>query len=112
MRLVLASDTHEQHQSLAVPDGDVFIHAGDVSYRGDLRAIGAFGRWLQALPHRHKIVIAGNHDWAFQIKPVSARRELGDGTHGITYLQDSGVTIEEVSFWGSPWQVWFNDWGL
>jgi predicted phosphohydrolase len=112
MRLVVASDTHEQHAGLDVPDGDAFIHAGDLTFRGDLRAIRAFGAWVQALPHKHKIIIAGNHDWAFEREPASARVAIGDGTQGVMYLQDSGVTIDGVSFWGSPWQPWFLDWAF
>ena len=112
MRLVLASDTHEQHGEIAVPDGDVFIHAGDFTYRGDLKAIGSFGSWLASLPHERKIVIAGNHDWAFERQPVAARSAIGDGRRGISYLQDSGLTIAGISFWGSPWQPWFYDWAF
>jgi len=29
MRLVVISDTHELHRELAVPPGDLLIHAGD-----------------------------------------------------------------------------------
>ena len=34
MRLVLVSDSHCRHRHLDVPDGDVFIHAGDFTYFG------------------------------------------------------------------------------
>jgi predicted phosphodiesterase len=112
MRLVIASDTHEQHAGLVVPDGDVFIHCGDLTYRGDLQAIANAGKWIRSLPHRHKIVIAGNHDWAFELKLDAARSRLGDGEDGLVYLQDFGVTIDGVSFWGSPWQPWFFDWAF
>jgi predicted phosphodiesterase len=112
MRLVIASDTHEQHGKVSLPDGDIFIHAGDFTYNGDLRAIKAFGDWVAALPHKHKIIIAGNHDFAFEHIAEHARRALGDKRNGVIYLQDSGVTIEGVSFWGSPWQPWFCDWAF
>ena len=112
MRLIIASDTHEQHGGLKVPAGDVFIHAGDLTFRGDLRAIADFGAWIRQLPHQHKIVIAGNHDWAFERKPAGARSAIGEGTGGVAYLQDSGVTIDGVTFWGSPWQPWFYDWAF
>lgn len=112
LRLVIVSDTHEQHAGVVVPDGDVFIHAGDFTYNGDLKAIAAFGGWLAALPHRHKLVIAGNHDFAFEHVPAPARKALGSDKNGVRYLQDSGVTIDGVSFWGSPWQPWFMDWAF
>jgi hypothetical protein len=50
MRIIIAPDTHEQHAGLAVPDGDVFVHCGDLTYTDDLRAITAFGNWLACLP--------------------------------------------------------------
>jgi hypothetical protein len=31
---------------------------------------------------------------------------------GITYLQDSGIEIDGLKFWGSPWQPWFCDWAF
>jgi predicted phosphodiesterase len=112
MRIVIASDTHEQHAGLKVPDGDVFVHCGDLTYRGDLQAIANAGKWIRSLPHRHKIVVAGNHDWAFELKSDSARRRLGDGQDGLVYLQDFGRKIDGVRFWGSPWQPWFLDWAF
>jgi predicted phosphodiesterase len=112
VRLVLASDTHDRHHGLTVPDGDVFIHAGDFTMNGNLKAVGAFGVWIRALPHRYKIVIAGNHDRSFENTPVAAREALRDGADGLIYLQDTGVTLEGISFWGSPWQPWFRDWAF
>ena len=108
MRIVAISDTHMRHEHVVVPDGDVLIHAGDFTRRGALEDVKAFDGWLATLPHRHKIVIAGNHDWCFQIAPEQARGCL---THA-TYLEDSGAVIEGVRFWGSPWQPWFLDWAF
>jgi hypothetical protein len=28
---------------LTVPDGDLFVHTGDFTYRGDLKSVEAFG---------------------------------------------------------------------
>lgn len=109
MKLVCISDTHSLHWRIPeIPDGDVFIHAGDCLGQGTLENIEDFNDWLGTLPHRHKIVIAGNHDWAFQETPELARQAL---TNAI-YLQDSGVEIEGVRFWGSPWTPTFMDWAF
>jgi Icc-related predicted phosphoesterase len=67
-----------------------------------------FDAFLGTLPHRHKVVIAGNHDFAFEKRPAEARALL---THCI-YLQDSEATVEGVRIWGSPWQPWFYDWAF
>lgn len=112
MRLVLASDTHDRQGGLTVPEGDVFIHAGDFTMNGNLKAVAAFGAWIRALPHRHKVVIAGNHELSFEKTPAAARQALRDGADGLIYLQDGGVTLDGISFWGSPWQPWFRDWAF
>ncbi len=54
-------------------------------------------------------MIAGNHDWMFQKDPERARLLLPPD---VNYLQDSGVTIDGVKFWGSPWQPAFCDWAF
>jgi hypothetical protein len=108
----MASDTHERHSNVVVPDGDVFIHAGDFTMVGDLRKVAAFGAWVRALPHRKKLVIAGNHEITFEHSLEAALRALGNGRDGLIYLQDSGGDIDGVSFWGSPWQPWFYDWAF
>jgi Icc-related predicted phosphoesterase len=50
--------------------------------------------------------IAGNHEFVLQSHPHFAKRFPG------IYLCDSGVTINGVNFWGSPWQPWFHDWAF
>jgi Icc-related predicted phosphoesterase len=107
MRLICISDTHSLHRRISeIPDGDVLIHAGDCLGSGTLDDVEDLNDWLGALPHRYKIVIAGNHDTAFQETPELAREAL---TNAI-YLEDSGVEIEGKRFWGSPWTPTFMDW--
>jgi Icc-related predicted phosphoesterase len=108
LRLVCISDTHNRHQKLALPPGDILVHAGDFSGRGRPDEIRAFDEWLASLPHRHKVVIAGNHDFLFEKSPAEARALL---RHAV-YLQDEGVELEGLRFWGSPWQPWFFDWAF
>ena len=106
MRIVAIADTHGFTNDLTVPDGDVFVHAGDLCRSGDLGELRDAAAWIAALPHRRKIVVAGNHDWAFVRCPDDARA-LFD-----IYLEDSGVTLDGVRFWGSPWQPAFHDWAF
>ncbi len=110
MRIVAVADTHcyERHLG-ALPDGDVFVHAGDLLQRGTIDELCQAAEWLRALPHAHKLVVAGNHDWCFQRAPVVAARALAGAA---TYLEDAGTTIEGVSFWGSPWQPEFFGWAF
>ena len=106
LRIVCLSDTHLR--DVAVPPGDVLVHAGDFTMGGSLREIERFAAWIGALPHRYKIVIAGNHDFGFERHPHEARDRLD----GVTYLEDQGVEVEGLRIWGSPWQPRFRDWAF
>jgi len=107
-KIIIISDTHGLHEDVLIPDGDVLIHAGDFTAKGALSDVEVFNHFLGRLPHRHKIVIAGNHEHCFERTPHEARALL---TNAI-YLQDECVTIEGVSYYGSPWQPWFFDWAF
>ena len=108
MRIVAVADTHTFTKDLVVPDGDVFIHAGDIGRGGDLEELWPAIAWIAALPHRHKIIVAGNHDWAFVHEPAAMRALVGD----MHYLEDSVLELEGLRFYGSPWQPEFNDWAF
>jgi Icc-related predicted phosphoesterase len=106
--MVVISDTHGRHDGWHVPDGDLLVHCGDLTMRGTLAQIRDAADFLRELPHEHKVVIAGNHDFAFERSPDEARAEL----RGLTYLEDEAAVIEGVHFWGSPWQPEFYDWAF
>jgi calcineurin-like phosphoesterase family protein len=108
VRVVAVADTHGMHEQPYIPDGDIFIHAGDFTARGSFEDVDSFDRFLATLPHRHKIVIAGNHDLCFEAEPARARSRL---THA-TYLEDQAATVAGLHIWGSPWQPWFYDWAF
>ena len=108
MRIVCLSDTHNLHDRIRVPDGDLLLHAGDATMHGTAEEIAAFDAWLASLPHPHKVVVAGNHDFLFERDPERARGLL---RHAV-YLQDSGVEVLGLRIWGSPWQPWFFDWAF
>lgn len=106
--LVAISDTHALHRSVAIPDGDILVHAGDITRSGDPAEVKDLNAYLGTLPHRHKIVIAGNHDFCFERDPETSRALLSN----CTYLQDEAVFIDELWIYGSPWQPWFYDWAF
>lgn len=108
MRIVAFADTHQFHDELVVPDGDIAVCAGDVGRAGDVNEIQSFLTWFQALPHRHKLFVPGNHDGCLQRTSTALRAAFP----GITFLIDAGVVIEGVSFWGSPWTPVFHDWAF
>lgn len=49
LKIVAISDTHGQHRSLKLPNGDVIIHAGDVSRSGRPEQIQDFLDWFADL---------------------------------------------------------------
>jgi Icc-related predicted phosphoesterase len=108
MKIVCISDTHARHHLTVVPDGDILVHGGDITRHGSLEDVESFDLWLGTLPHKHKVMICGNHDFCFQKQPAEARGRI---TNAI-YLEDSGCEIEGLSFYGSPWQPWFFDWAF
>ncbi|RLN47741.1 hypothetical protein BBJ29_002028 [Phytophthora kernoviae] len=125
MKVVCVSDTHGLHdQALAIPQGDVFIHAGDFTDTGERNEVLAFNQFLGTLPHRYKIVIAGNHESTFdrefypkywhqyghrqQYDPDEVRALL---TNAL-YLEDQAVLIEGYLFYGTPWQPEFCNWAF
>jgi Icc-related predicted phosphoesterase len=111
MRLVLASDTHEQEEKVVVPDGDIFIHTGDATYHGAVDRIAKFANWLRGLPHKHKVFIAGNHDFCFENRDrdvcVNLIRESG-----TIYLENEAIEIDGLKIYGSPCSAWYFDWAF
>lgn len=110
MRLVITSDTHGRHDLIEnLPEGDIFVHAGDFMNFGLApEEIISFNRWLSKQPIKYSVVCGGNHDRYFQKMPEFARRSLNKAT----YLENTGVTIEGVSFWGSPYNPEFLNWAF
>ncbi len=109
MRIVCISDTHNCNRQIDVPDGDLLIHSGDATITGTVEEIKLFSKWFALLPHKHKIFVAGNHDWLFERNDELARSLLDKNT---TYLRDSSVEIEGIKIYGSPWQPRFFDWAF
>ena len=110
MRFVAISDTHCRHQNLKLPKGDVLLHAGDISYRGEKSEVLDFLNWFCKLPFKHKIFIAGNHDFYFEKE--TQKRIQNIIPEGVNYLADSGVEINGINIWGSPVTPWFFNWAF
>jgi len=112
MKIICISDTHGLHGHIKnkIPDGDMIIHSGDFCNRGDYFECVEFFNWFGALPHKYKLAIAGNHDiWMEKASRSEINAIIPPGIH---YLQDEGVTIEGLNFWGSPVQPEFFDWAF
>ncbi|TDI96961.1 MAG: metallophosphoesterase [Deltaproteobacteria bacterium] len=105
MKIVAISDTHLEYLKMDIPDGDVFIHAGDIDVY-DASGLSMFNGWLGKLPHKHKLVIGGNHD-SFLVGNYNLVQAM---LTNAKYLENEQYIIDGVKFWGSPITPTFNDW--
>lgn len=112
MKIVIVSDTHGRHDQVTLPSGDLLIHCGDCTDDAGQASLRSFLGWMEKQPFAHKILIAGNHDWAFEKWPDAARRMVELAAPSVTYLQDSGCEIDGIKFWGSPVTPTFYNWAF
>lgn len=92
------SDFHGNHPDLE--GGDLLIIAGDITSNDQPSEYLKFFVWLDNLDYKRKILIGGNHDTILEKHPP---------TYGNwDYLFDSGIEIEGLKIWGSPWTKKFS----
>ena len=121
IRFVVTSDTHLFHQQMDIPNGDVFIHCGDIllsdsqkyqinNKQPSIKKLHQFKAWLDKLPHSKKIIIAGNHDYSIEIMGKEKIKQIfSDPTNGTEYLQDEEYTLNHnrnsIKLYGSPYSI-------
>lgn len=138
VRFVLVSDTHScPSWDDDVPDGDVLIHAGDLTLGGTKEQIKMAYQQIKDMPHKVKLVVAGNHDLGLDREFVSkhadqlVKYETGltpsdqaqlqrlwtsrEATAaGIIFLNHEATTLtvrdRKFSVFGSPYSPEFFDW--
>lgn len=112
VRIVCMSDTHStmSHIKFDIPDGDIFIHAGDFTTRGRKQEVIEFNEWIGQLPHKHKVVIAGNHEIPFE--KASSKNEYRQYLTKCTYLEDELIEICGLKIFGTPWQPVYGFWAF
>ncbi|MDP5168789.1 MAG: metallophosphatase domain-containing protein [Bacteroidia bacterium] len=109
MRIVCISDTHGQHAQIELPEGDLLLHAGDISSSGEPWQVESFLSWFSAQPHPHKVFIAGNHDFLAERNVDLFQEMIPPNVH---YLKNEGIEIAGIKIWGSPITPWFFDWAF
>ena len=111
MKIVAISDVHCKYRYIQnIPEGDIIICAGDISYCGEMDVIKDFADWFGKLPFTHKITIVGNHEVgvANEDKRKIVRRHFEN--NGIIFLHNSSVIIDGIHFYGSPATPFFHNW--
>jgi Icc-related predicted phosphoesterase len=106
MKICCISDTHNWYKSLVLDEGDILIHAGDWEAYQFSSQVKDFNNWLGKQPFKHKIIIAGNHDFYPYNNPVKKRFT------NATYIENELIEIEGIKIWGSPITPLFNDWAF
>lgn len=112
MKICAVSDLHGFLPK--IPKCDVLVIAGDICPLDSHRDVlgqsywlrDVFTEWLNSIDAKHKNIVWGNHDWVADKSP----HLISDLPCNI--LQDSGIAIDGVNFWGSPWQLRFHNWAF
>lgn len=97
MKILHISDTHNHHRQLQdFPAADVIVHSGDFTMAGTEAEVIDFMEQFCALPYKHKVFIARNHDYSLFGADVNG---LPENCH---YLYGNGITIEGINLFGIP----------
>lgn len=110
------ADIHGMHQEcflngikrpeLKLEGGYMLIVAGDLTGNNKPHNYETFNEWIGKQKYDHKIVIAGNHDGLLDRPWVDKSILLSN----CIYLCNSGLEIDGLRIWGSPYTPKFRDW--
>ncbi|TIA89917.1 hypothetical protein E3P99_01820 [Wallemia hederae] len=80
-RFIVLSDTH--NRVFSIPDGDILIHAGDLTALYDVN-FDITAKWLLACQIKTKVIVAGNHD----LMLLRSGKPHSDGSWDVSYTDD------------------------
>jgi len=111
MKCVIISDSHNQHRSINLPDGDILIHCGDFTMGGKEHEIVEFLKWLGEVEKRYQkvFIVPGNHDGAivgYRLIYQDLLKEHTKNTVDLwleTYLKNKVYMFDGYSFFGFPY---------
>ena len=118
MKIVAISDLHgnlptiEEVAIIYCIAGDIIplnIQSNDRKCRKWLKE--EFIPWANNLPCSHVVLIAGNHDFVFQRMEKEAIDAIFEGSK-VIYLENSGVQLEGLNIFGTPWCHQFGRWAF
>jgi Icc-related predicted phosphoesterase len=112
LKIIATSDLHGQLPP--IEPCDLLLLAGDLCPASDHSLFaqmqflaGPFADWLEQVPAKRIVGVAGNHDFIFEKRPDLVPRTLR-----WDYLQDSATEVHGLKVYGTPWQPWFYDWAF
>ncbi len=109
-KIVAVSDLHGNLPT--IPECDILLIGGDICpyTQTNLQAQWlrvAFKEWLDKVPAKDVVGVAGNHDFIFENHPDLVPKELR-----WHYLQDESINLHGLNIYGTPWQPRFYDWAF
>ncbi len=107
VQIAATSDFHGELPE--IPDCDLLLLAGDMCPDGPplMQAKwldGPFRNWLETIPAKEVVMVAGNHDLIYEKDKNLVPKGLR-----CHYLEDSSVELYGLTIYGTPWQLPF--WG-
>lgn len=108
LKIIAISDQHGHLPE--IPPCDLLLIGGDICPGGGLEKQSFwldthFRHWLDRIPAKEAVAIAGNHDKIFANAP-----EMIPSGLRFHYLKDSSIEIFKLKIYGTPWQLPF--WGV
>lgn len=110
MKICATSDLHGNLPP--IPECDLLLIGGDICPYNQTSLQSHWLEvilkpWLEQVPAKEIVAVAGNHDFIFQDKPHLVPKGLR-----WHYLQDEGVELFGMKIWGTPWQPIFYHWAF
>ncbi len=96
-RIIVISDTHNQHEDLDIPECDILIHCGDATIYGNRVETRFFLSWFSKQRAGIRIYVPGNHDVAIEDNSVSI-------PSNVECLLDRKIMFDGIRMFGSPWK--------
>lgn len=120
VRIVHISDTHNRHHRVCIPNGDLFLHTGDIcgnyghSHTSLVNQFENFLQWLESCvcPKFEQVIfLGGNHDCYLDDKKCTAgiHRQANDSLQAFLrrnpnalYLCATSVLYRGIKIYGTP----------
>lgn len=105
VQIVATSDFHGELPE--IPKCDLLLIGGDICPEIDVKSQAqwldtVFRKWLEKVPAKEIVGIAGNHDAIFMKAPELLPKGLR-----WHYLEDSSIELLGLKIYGTPWQLPF-----
>jgi Icc-related predicted phosphoesterase len=116
MKIIATSDLHGNLPE--IEPCEILCLCGDITPLGIDRKIQEsqhwlntiFIDWVNSIPAKNIVMIAGNHDFAIQGMSIPQFTEWNRKSHKLYYLEDSCIILEDIMIYGTPWCPRLSQW--